>query len=99
RAAPRAHKNLLLDAGAEIDPQPVLVIHADDVKAAHGATVGRLDPQALFYLRARGLPADEATAMLTAAFLREPLAILAHPALEVLATAALEARLPGAGVA
>lgn len=94
-----ANKNLLLDDGAEIDTQPVLVIHADDVKAAHGATVGRLDPQALFYLRARGLPADEATAMLTAAFLREPLAILAHPALEVLATAALEARLPGTGVA
>lgn len=88
-----SNKNLLLDDGAEIDTQPVLVIHADDVKAAHGATVGRLDAQALFYLRARGLPAAEATAMLTAAFLREPLAVLGDEALENALAALLDARL------
>ena len=88
-----SNKNLLLDDGAEIDTQPVLVINADDVQAAHGATVGRLDDAALFYLRARGVPLDEATVMLTAAFLREPLAVLANGALEAALTAALDARL------
>jgi Fe-S cluster assembly protein SufD len=88
-----SNKNLLLDDGAEIDTQPVLVIHADDVQAAHGATVGRLDDSALFYLRARGVPLAEATAMLTAAFLREPLAVLANDALEETLATALDARL------
>src|SRR5690606_1931556 len=55
-----SNKNLLLSEGAEIDTQPVLVIHADEVQAAHGATVGQLDPTAMFYLRSRGLPADQA---------------------------------------
>ena len=88
-----SNKNLLLDDDAEIDTQPVLVIHADDVQAAHGATVGRLDEAALFYLRTRGLPAAEATAMLTAAFLREPLVVLANDALEATLAAVLDARL------
>ncbi|HRN61052.1 MAG TPA: Fe-S cluster assembly protein SufD [Luteimonas sp.] len=68
-----SNKNLLLSPTAEIDTQPVLVIHADEVQAAHGATVGQLDANALFYLRARGLPQDEAKQLLTAAFCREPL--------------------------
>ncbi|MEO6064552.1 MAG: Fe-S cluster assembly protein SufD [Lysobacterales bacterium] len=67
-------KNLLLSDTAEIDTQPVLEIHADEVKAAHGATVGRLDPTAMYYLRTRGLPEGEARRLLTAAFCREPLA-------------------------
>ena len=71
-----SNKNLLLDAGAEIDTQPVLVIHADEVQAAHGATVGQIDPTALFYLRSRGLPAEQARAMLTAAFCRETLTVI-----------------------
>jgi Fe-S cluster assembly protein SufD len=66
-----SNKNLLLSEGAGIDTQPVLVIHADEVQAAHGATVGRLDPTALFYLRSRGLPRDQAQRLLTAAFCRE----------------------------
>src|SRR5690606_37999183 len=45
-----SNKNLLLSPNAEIDTQPVLVIHADEVQAAHGATVGQLDANALFYL-------------------------------------------------
>lgn len=68
-----SNKNLLLSDTAEIDTQPVLVIHADEVTAAHGATVGQLDGNAMFYLRSRGLPGDEARALLTAAFVREPL--------------------------
>ncbi|WP_394004384.1 Fe-S cluster assembly protein SufD [Luteimonas sp. WGS1318] len=76
-----SNKNLLLSANAEIDTQPVLVIHADEVQAAHGATVGQLDPGALFYLRSRGLPAADAQRLLTTAFVREPLIAIDDPAL------------------
>lgn len=76
-----SNKNLLLGVDAEIDTQPVLVIHADEVKAAHGATVGQLDPTAMFYLRSRGLPEDAARRLLTTAFVREPLAAIASPEL------------------
>lgn len=69
-----SNKNLLLSADAEIDTQPTLVIDAEEVKAAHGATVGQLDANALFYLRSRGVPAEQARAMLSAAFCHEPLA-------------------------
>jgi len=85
-----SNKNLLLSATAEIDTQPVLVIHADEVQAAHGATVGQLDPGALFYLRSRGLPAGEAQRLLTAAFVREPLAAIADETLRTLAETALD---------
>ena len=71
-----SNKNLLLSQGAEINTQPVLVIHADEVQAAHGATVGQLDPTAMFYLRSRGIPAERARALLTAAFCREPLSVI-----------------------
>lgn len=64
------NKNLLLSAQAEIDTQPVLEIHADAVKAGHGATVGQLDERVLFYLRSRGLPLEQARALLTSAFCR-----------------------------
>lgn len=75
-----ANKNLLLSAQAEIDTQPVLEIHADEVQAAHGATVGQLDPTALFYLRSRGIDQAQARRLLTAAFCRELLAGLEPPA-------------------
>jgi Fe-S cluster assembly protein SufD len=87
-----SNKNLLLGANAEIDTQPVLVIHADEVKAAHGATVGQLDPTAMFYLRSRGLPEADARRLLTTAFVREPLAVIASESVR----AALEARLENA---
>ncbi len=73
-----SNKNLLLSDNAEIDTQPVLEIHADEVKAAHGATVGQIDRNALFYLRSRGLPEVQARQLLTAAFAREPMAAIAH---------------------
>ena len=62
---------LLLSEDAEMDSKPQLEIYADDVKCSHGATVGALDAEQLFYLRARGIPADEARAMLVEAFLTE----------------------------
>ena len=88
-----SNKNLLLSANAEIDTQPVLQIHADEVKAAHGATVGRLDERSLFYLRARGIPAAQARAMLTLAFLREVLPAAGAPELVETLAPRLEARL------
>ncbi len=94
-----SNKNLLLSEDAEIDTQPVLEIHADEVKAAHGATVGRLDANALFYLRSRGLPEDQAQQLLTAAFCREPLAFLSDPETATALTAQLDQALASAGVA
>lgn len=88
-----SNKNLLLSEDAEIDTQPVLVIHADEVKAAHGATVGRLDETALFYLRSRGLPGDAARRLLVQAFLREPLAMLGDAALADALGESISARL------
>jgi Fe-S cluster assembly protein SufD len=66
--ANQLNKNLLLSARANVDTKPELEILADDVKCSHGATVGDLDEQALFYLEARGIPADEARRMLIEAF-------------------------------
>jgi Fe-S cluster assembly protein SufD len=90
-----ANKNLLLSADAEIDTQPVLEIHADEVQAAHGATVGQLDPLALFYLRSRGLPQAEAQRLLTAAFCREPLAATGREDLRGMLAARVDAALEG----
>jgi Fe-S cluster assembly protein SufD len=60
--------NLLLAKTAEIDTKPELEIYADDVKCSHGATVGELDEQHLFYLRSRGIDDRAARALLTYAF-------------------------------
>jgi Fe-S cluster assembly protein SufD len=92
-AAQLSNKNLLLSEGAEIDTQPVLEIHADEVQAAHGATVGRLDANALFYLRSRGLPETQARALLTAAFCREVLAVLGDASLREMLAQRLDAAL------
>jgi Fe-S cluster assembly protein SufD len=61
-------KSMLLDRSATANAKPELEIYADDVKCAHGATVGELDAQALFYLASRGLPPAEAKALLLRAF-------------------------------
>lgn len=66
--ARQASNNLLLSRGAEIDTKPELEIYADDVSCAHGATVGELDYEALFYLRSRGIAEDDARALLVYAF-------------------------------
>lgn len=62
------NKNLLLSPDAEIDARPALEIYADEVKANHGATVGQLDDNMLFYLRSRGIPLELARQMLVRAF-------------------------------
>lgn len=69
--AQQTSRNLLLGRQAVIDTKPELEILCDDVKCSHGATVGDLDEAALFYLRARGIPHDEARRMLIEAFVRD----------------------------
>jgi len=71
---------LLLSAEAEIDAKPELEIYADDVKCAHGATAGKLDESALFYMTSRGIPEATAKAMLVKGFLGEALEAIADHA-------------------
>lgn len=66
-----SNKNLLLTNGAEIDTKPELEIYADDVKCAHGATIGQLDNESIFYLVSRGLSPRDAKVLLTMAFINE----------------------------
>jgi Fe-S cluster assembly protein SufD len=73
-SARQTSNNLLLSREAEIDTKPELEIHCDDVACTHGATVGDLDPAALFYLRSRGVPEARARALLTYAFARAAIA-------------------------
>jgi Fe-S cluster assembly protein SufD len=69
--AHQENRNLLLSDDAVIHTKPELQIDTDDVKCSHGATVGRLDPAQLFYLRSRGMDVEVARALLTYAFARE----------------------------
>src|SRR5262249_3141091 len=66
--AKQTNQTLLLSEDAIINTKPQLEIYADDVKCTHGATVGQLDANAVFYLRSRGVGLDEARALLTFAF-------------------------------
>ena len=69
----QANQNLLLSDSARIDTKPQLEIYADDVKCSHGATIGQLDADAIFYLRSRGIGHREAVRILTRAFAGEVL--------------------------
>jgi Fe-S cluster assembly protein SufD len=64
----QTNRSLMLSDGARVDAKPQLEIFADDVKCTHGATVGKLDDDALYYLRSRGIGTAEARKMLTLAF-------------------------------
>jgi Fe-S cluster assembly protein SufD len=75
----QSNHNLLLSPNAEADPKPQLEIFADDVKCTHGATVGQLDSDALYYLRSRGVCETEARALLTFAFAND---VITHMRLE-----------------
>jgi Fe-S cluster assembly protein SufD len=84
-------KAMLLSRTATANAKPELEIYADDVKCAHGATVGELDKTALFYLAARGIPPVEAQTLLLQAFVSEVFAgAEAQGELELAALAALE---------
>ena len=93
--AAQSFKALLLDKGATANAKPELEIFADDVKCAHGATVGELDRNALFYMQSRGVPPAAARALLTWAFLSDALVGISdedvREAAEARVTALLEA--------
>ena len=80
--ASQSSKALLLTRTATANTKPELEIHADDVKCAHGATVGELDANALFYLQSRGLDAGQAKALLTRAFIGAMIDSIADDAMQ-----------------
>jgi Fe-S cluster assembly protein SufD len=84
------HHALILSDAAEVDAKPELEIYADDVACAHGATVGALDEDALFYARQRGLSETEARALLTRAFLGAVLDRIDHDGARQVAAAWVE---------
>lgn len=65
------NNNLLMGKLAEVDTKPQLEIYADDVKCSHGATVGRIDDEQMFYLRSRGINQQDAQQMIIYAFAAE----------------------------
>lgn len=79
--AEQQNKNLLLSSAAEVNTKPQLEIFADDVMCTHGATVGQLDEEALFYMAQRGIAADEAARFLIRGFIEENIARLADKTL------------------
>jgi Fe-S cluster assembly protein SufD len=81
---------LLLSPDAEIDSKPELEIFADDVKCSHGATIGALDPEQIFYLRSRGIAEAQARAMLIRAFLTEALEPIGESVARPIFEAAIE---------
>jgi len=88
--AQQQNNNLLLSKDAEVDTKPQLEIYADDVKCSHGATVGQLDNNALFYLLSRGIERNLAHSLLTFAFASDVISRMRLPALRD----ALEGLLP-----
>jgi len=93
--AHQENRNLLLSNDAVVHTKPHLEIDTDDVKCSHGATVGRLDPAQLFYLRSRGMDAAVARSLLTYAFAREMAAPVSDIALRASLESSIAALLPG----
>ncbi|HUP21837.1 MAG TPA: Fe-S cluster assembly protein SufD [Thermoanaerobaculia bacterium] len=96
--AKQTNRNLLLSDRAVANSNPQLEIFADDVKCTHGSTVGQLEPEALFYLRSRGLDREAARSLLTYAFASELLSRIAVQPLREVAEAVLADRLTGGEV-
>ncbi|UIF90725.1 Fe-S cluster assembly protein SufD [Cupriavidus sp. UYPR2.512] len=92
--AHQSNRNLLLSDNAEVDTKPQLEIYADDVKCSHGATVGQLDPEQIYYLRSRGMDDAAARALLTFAFAEEVVRRLGPAPLRTRLETLLRGRLP-----
>ncbi len=90
--AQQINRNLLLSREARVDTRPQLDILDDDVKASHGATIGQISPDELFYLRARGIPAAAARAALVRGFVDEVVAMVADPGARAIAARRVSAR-------
>ncbi len=95
--AKQTNRNLLLSKNAQVDSKPQLEIYADDVKCTHGATIGQLDSDAIFYLRARGVPEADARALLIYAFANENLERIQDRAVRAYAEAVVAERIPEIG--
>jgi Fe-S cluster assembly protein SufD len=91
--AKQTNRNLLLSDSARIDTKPQLEIHADDVKCTHGATIGQIEEEQLFYLRSRGFAAKEARNLLLYAFAAECLDRMHEPAARAFAEKLIRLRL------
>lgn len=89
------NNNLLLTDTATMQTKPQLIIDADDVKCSHGATVGQIDEEALFYLRARGIDEDKARMMMMNAFTHEVVQQIKVDALRERIDELIEKRLNG----
>ena len=89
-------RGLLLSPTAEIDSRPQLEIHCDEVKCAHGATTGRLDPNMLFYMLSRGIDRETAQSLLVYAFLADVLTGMSVASARAAIENALIAQLPNA---
>jgi Fe-S cluster assembly protein SufD len=96
--ANQQNKNLLLSSRAEADTKPQLEIYADDVKCAHGATVGQLDEKSVFYLRSRGISEAKARALLTVAFANDVIGRFRLTELQVQLSTQLAARILGEAI-
>lgn len=91
----QANHNLLLSEAAKAFTQPQLEIYADDVKCSHGATVGRLNEEELFYMRTRGIGEQEARLLLQMAFAGEVVEMISSQELRDEMLSRVEARLRG----
>ncbi len=85
--------NILLTDEASINSKPQLEIFADDVACSHGCTIGQLDKNALFYMKQRGIPEEEAKALLLYAFTNEVVSQIKIPVLKTLITAVVSEKL------
>jgi len=89
------NNNILLSADAQIDTMPFLEIYADDVKCSHGATVGQLDEEAMFYMMQRGISKEDARLLLMYAFTSEVTSKLNIEALRISIEDMIKKRLRG----
>jgi len=94
-AAYQTNRNLLLSKTAKMRTKPQLEIFADDVKCSHGATIGQLDEKAMFYMRTRGIPTEEARLLLMFAFSADVVERIRIPALADRMKLLVEKRLRG----
>jgi Fe-S cluster assembly protein SufD len=91
----QTNNNILLSDTAKMHSKPRLEIYADDVKCSHGATVGQLDEDAMFYLQSRGIPRDESRLMLMDAFTWDVISKIKQPSLQERITDLVSKRLRG----
>ena len=92
----QANRNICASANAKMYTKPQLIIHTDDVKCSHGAAIGQLDDSALFYMRSRGIPENEAKVMLMQAFMADAIEAVRMDSLKDRLRHLVDKRLSGA---